>query len=134
MARRGRIPLSRTVRLGSREFEQAIADYAEELHLEIEEQSIENVKRAGTECLALVKANSRRQTGGYVEGFAVDVKLTQSEITATVHNKTKPGLTHLLEKGHDVVVNGKRVGRASGDGVLKASADAVGGILYEGYD
>lgn len=29
----------------------------------------------------------------------------------TVYNK-QPGLTHLLEKGHDIIVNGQKVGRA----------------------
>ncbi|MBQ9005780.1 MAG: hypothetical protein IJ092_05340 [Atopobiaceae bacterium] len=134
MARRGRRALSRTVRLGSKDFEDAIAAYVEELCLDVEDQSIENVKNAGTKCVELLRANSRKPTGDYAKGFDVDVRVTRYGITATVHNRKKPGLTHLLEKGHDVIVNGRRVGHASGDGVIKAAAESVGGILYEGYD
>ena len=45
--------------------------------------------------------------GRYAKSWAVK----KVKGTYTIYNK-KPGLTHLLENGHDVVVNGKKVGRA----------------------
>ena len=125
------------MRIGSRAFEDAIKSAMDEMCLDVEEQSIENSKKAGTECVALLKANSRRSKSSgrhYADGFVADMRVTHYGHSVIVHNALKPGLTHLLERGHDVVVGGVRCGRAEGDGVIKAAADAVGGILYEGYD
>ena len=137
MARRGRPALSRTVRAGSRGFEDAIKAAMEEMCQEAEEQSIRNSTKAGERCIELLRTRSRRSSASgrhYADGFVADVRISRYGHSVTIHNRYKPGLTHLLEKGHDVIVRGKRCGRAAGDGVMKKSADEVGGILYEGYN
>lgn len=57
-----------------------------------------------------LKKTSPKAKGEYARNWAVKKELGK----ATVYNK-KPTyrLTHLLENGHDVVVNGKKVGHAN---------------------
>lgn len=49
-------------------------------------------------------------TGYYAKGWTVTKKAGSASYE--VHNATDYQLTHLLEKGHDIVVNGKKVGHA----------------------
>ena len=53
------------------------------------------------------KANKWGETTGYDKGWTSQVEETRYSIKAAVFNKDKPGLTHLLEKGH-VMRNGQR--------------------------
>ena len=48
---------------------------------------------------ALASASPSR-TGRYAGGWNVHTETRAHGIKVTVHNKTKPGLTHLLENGH----------------------------------
>lgn len=50
--------------------------------------------------------------------------------TYTIYNK-QPGLTHLLENGHDVVVNGKKVGRADPQPHIKDVDDWIASAAVE---
>ena len=56
------------------------------------------------ELCANLKASSPKRTGKYAKGWAV----THEGNTFTVHNKTRPTLTHILENGH-LKRNGGRV-------------------------
>ncbi|WP_206424705.1 HK97 gp10 family phage protein [Gordonibacter sp. Marseille-P4307] len=48
-----------------------------------------------------LKQTSPKKTGEYAAGWGVQVKRPHSGSTvAVVKNRKKPGLTHLLEKGH----------------------------------
>lgn len=123
-----------TVRIGSKGFEDAIAAAMEEACLDVEEHNTENCRKAGAKAVDLLKANSRKKTGAYARGWQADAEVSTHGVKVVVHNRTKPSLSHLLEKGHDVVVSGKRYGRAAGDGVIQAAADATSGVLFEGYD
>lgn len=49
-------------------------------------------------------------TGEYAAGWGYETELGIGHVKATVHNKKKPGLTHLLEKGHEKFVNGVDTG------------------------
>lgn len=41
-------------------------------------------------------------------------KIKRNKDEAIVYNASQPGLTHLLENGHDIVRNGQKVGHAEG--------------------
>lgn len=80
-------------------------------------QKVDNVideaaAKVSKEAVKTLKATSPKRPGGgrYAKGWGVkkDGKRT------IIHNKTDYQLTHLLEKGHDVIVNGKKVGHYDG--------------------
>jgi hypothetical protein len=59
------------------------------------------VTRVSKETKEIVQAGSPTKTGGYQQGWATKKTSEKSgELTITVYNRRKPGLTHLLEKGH----------------------------------
>lgn len=60
-----------------------------------------NVRSAGRHAVSELKSTSPTRSGGYASGWKASSK-TGSEglVSVTVHNAKKPGLTHLLEKGH----------------------------------
>ena len=137
--RMGRSRLTRTVRIGSRDFEDAITASVEEMILDVEDQAIENSRKAGERCVELLRARSRRSGRpgkAYADGWVAEMTITRYDITVTVHNRSKPSLTHLLEMGHDVYrkKGGAVLGRAAGDGIIKKTADEVDGFMWEGYD
>ena len=69
-----------------------------------------------------LKATSPKDKGDYAKNWAVKKESGKD----TVYNK-KPTyrLTHLLENGHDVVVNGKKVGHANPQVHIKPVDDWV---------
>lgn len=66
------------------------------------------LKEAATEAKKALAQSSPKDTGDYAKGWAVK----KEKGNYIVYNKKAPGLTHLLEKGHDIVVNGQKVGHA----------------------
>lgn len=56
-----------------------------------------------------LKQSSPKDKGEYARNWAVKKEAGK----ATVYNKKTYRLTHLLENGHDVVVNGVKVGHAN---------------------
>ena len=75
---------------------------------------------------SILKATSPKARGKYANSWAVK-KVNGKFI---IYNK-KPGLTHLLENGHDVVVNGVKVGRASAHPHIKDVNDWVSKTVVE---
>jgi hypothetical protein len=60
-----------------------------------------SVTKVSNETKKIVQSGSPTKTGGYKKGWAVKKTSEKSgELTITVYNRRKPGLTHLLEKGH----------------------------------
>jgi len=55
-----------------------------------------------------VKATAPRDRPEYYEGFRIKKEDSLGSVARIVHNKTHPGLVHLLEKGH-VLRGGGRV-------------------------
>ena len=83
--------------------------------VEILYASKDAAKKSADETVKFLKRNSRKKRGGYAKGW----KATNDEYGYIVHNARLPGLTHLLENGHDIVVNGQKVGHYNGDGIIK---------------
>ena len=48
------------------------------------------------------------KSGDYRKGWAIRTKREKFGVTVLIYNKAKPGLTHLLEKGHDNARGGGR--------------------------
>lgn len=65
-------------------------------------------KKAANDTMKLLKRISPKKKGTYAKGW----KVTFQDGSYIVHNAKLPGYTQLLEKGHDVISNGQKVGRA----------------------
>ncbi len=82
---------------------------------ETTEEDLERIaKKVAREGTKKLKATSPRRAGGrkghYADGWGVKyIKNGNGKFSFVVHNKKKPGLTHLLEKGHQIVPGGGRV-------------------------
>lgn len=57
-------------------------------------------------------------------------KIKKDKTEATVYQASQPGLTHLLENGHDIVVNGQKVGHARAIPHIKP-AEEIGKEYFE---
>lgn len=49
-------------------------------------------------------------SGEYAAGWGYETEQDIGHVKVTVHNRKKPGLTHLLEKGHEKFVHGADTG------------------------
>lgn len=85
----------------SKEIAKALETYTTEVEKKLRKAENKVTKEAVEE----LKQTSRRSEGGggYAEGWTTK----RTKYGVVVYNKNKPGLTHLLEKGH-VLVNGDR--------------------------
>lgn len=84
-------------------------------------QTVDDVMKSGAnEAKRALMSLSPARSGKYAKSWAVKKNKGQY----IVYNK-KPGLTHLLENGHDVVVNGRKVGRAPAQPHIKPVEDMI---------
>ena len=78
-----------------------IMDALEEYKEMTDEGGQTAVDTVSKETKKIVQAGSPVQTGGYQQGWAVKKTSAKAgQVSITVYNRKKPGLTHLLEKGH----------------------------------
>lgn len=94
---------------GSTTFSAAINEMLEQAL----QENVDALKERVTEACKVAKSdlreNSPKKTGEYAKGWTYTVKETApGSFTGVVYQKNKPGLTHLLEKGH-AKRNGGRV-------------------------
>lgn len=88
---------------------------------ELEEQMREDIDAAAKVCEEQLHDTSPKKTGKYAAGWTTsDDSEGRYGYALVVHNKSKPGLAHLLDKGH-ALRNG---GFKAGDGHVVAAADA----------
>ena len=59
-----------------------------------------------------LRKTSPRRTGDYYRGWRIKTNKGSTFVHCTIYNATDDQLTHLLEKGHRIVRNGKQVGYA----------------------
>lgn len=73
--------------------------------------NLKNVERVAKDAVKELKRISPKKSGDYREGWTYDVQngWRDGNATATVYNKKKGPLTHLLENGHDIVPYGGKV-------------------------
>lgn len=65
------------------------------------------VKKVAKSAAARLKKASPKKKGGYAKGWRAKVEESVGAgTTAVIYNAKKPGLTHLLEKGHEKRVGG----------------------------
>lgn len=86
---------------------QAIADYTDDVVQAIEVE----VETTANAVLEDIKANAPRRTGEYAKGWTRRKGRTPGSISYTIHNRSKPQLTHLLEHGHAKRGGGRVEGR-----------------------
>lgn len=65
------------------------------------------MSNAGKRAKKELNIRSPKLSGGYAKGWAIRTKRERYGINVLIYNKAKPGLTHLLEKGH-AMKNGGR--------------------------
>lgn len=80
----------------------------------VRERAVEDFRAVAKQARADLKRTSPRKSGEYAAGWAykVGTKNMGMTVEARVYQKASPGLTHLLERGHEVVAWGERAGRA----------------------
>jgi len=86
---------------------QAIAEYTEDVAVAIEAE-VDATSKAVVED---IKANAPRKTGEYARGWTRRKGQRPGSISYTIHNRSKPQLTHLLEHGHAKKGGGRVEGR-----------------------
>ena len=75
----------------------ALEEY-KEMTDEVVQTAVDTVSK---ETKKIVQAGSPIKTGGYQNGWSVKKTSAKAgQVSITVYNRKKPGLTHLLEKGH----------------------------------
>lgn len=77
---------------------------------DVQEGSTRAVRKAAQKGRSLVSKNSPRRDHNerhYADGWTYRTKNTADGPSAEIGNKTKPGLAHLLEKGHAKVGGGR---------------------------
>lgn len=80
------------------EIQKILEDYGDEAAQALTESVEETAKESQKQ---IRKFNQGRTTWEeYPKGWAIEVTKERLETSATVYNKSKPGLTHLLEFGH----------------------------------
>lgn len=111
--------------IGVDRFAKTMEDILGDLAGEVKEGSGKAVKKAAQVGRREVKKNSPRRNHGekhYADGWATRTRKTEDGWTSEIGNKVKPGLAHLLEKGH-AKVGGGRVPPAVPGGHIGPAAD-----------
>lgn len=93
--------MTETMKVTPGQFESAFGGILEEYLEDIRTAATEDVEAAAEVALKVVKEKSPVETRGYRNGWRVDMKNSGTDIQdAIIYNAKKPGLAHLLEKGH----------------------------------
>lgn len=108
--------------------QQQMARLLNEYGDELRDVIIDTTNQVAKETASKLKSTSPKLTGGYAKGWTV--KKSESNwqgVYATVYNKAKPGLAHLLNDGHAL----RKGGRVKGDGHIDNADEFAQEKLYE---
>lgn len=102
------------------ELERTLSEYCEEEN----EKLRKCMKKAALNCKADLKNTTPRQKADsswthLADGWRIKKQERRGTCKYTIYNATKPGLTHLLEKGHLVRNQFGTYGRYDGTGFIK---------------
>lgn len=96
----------------TKNMEKILNDFAMETQKKLNNITEETAKKGVKE----LKKNSpkrRRKGKSYHKGWQYSKEKNKlNNVSVIIHNKSHYNLTHLLEKGHAIIRNGKSVGRA----------------------
>lgn len=99
-------------RLGE-EIDKILTQYGEEV-----EANIDIIrKKVAQKGAAAIRNEAKDKFGGtgkYAKGWTVTEESKPHYKTAIIYNKSVPGLTHLLEFGHALIIGGRNVGKVEG--------------------
>jgi hypothetical protein len=81
------------------------------------EKALTKIGKEGAQKLRQAAASTfptgrRKCSGVYAKGWSSTVETKRTGPIVKIHNRTKPGLAHLLEHGHPVVRGGETIGDA----------------------
>ena len=96
----------------SAQMEKILDDYS----AEIKNASRKSVQSTAKDTAQRLRDTSAKKTGEYAKGWAS--KRIDAD-TSVTYNRTMPGLTHLLERGHLIVNKKGTFGRVAGDHKIK---------------
>ncbi len=91
------------------EIANAIADYAEDVVVAIEEEIDDTAEKVKEEIQS--SAAWKDISGKYRKGWTIKKENRKGETVRIIYNKNKPGLVHLLEFGHAKVGGGRVAAR-----------------------
>lgn len=103
---------------GTDNFSRTMEELLDDLSDDVKAVSKKAVRKSAQKGRQSVRANARKVgphagglkiTGEYIKGWAYKVVETDKSYSAEIGNKRKPGLAHLLEKGHAKVGGGRDV-------------------------
>lgn len=95
-------------------FGDTLAEMAREVIDHDQRQLKADVHEACVATRAAVQGGSPRRTGAYASGWRMRVEETgDGHVSGTVYQARKPGLTHLLEHGHEQFYMGHDTGHRS---------------------
>lgn len=102
----------------------------DEFSKEVQEAMDDALKEIPKETAQMLRNTSAKKTGTYARGWAVKGE----KRGAVVYNKTKPQLTHLLEKGHVIRNKKGTYGRTNGDGKIKEAETWASEAIVENIE
>lgn len=103
------------------EISKALDEYSEELQQKVEKVS----NQVAEETVKRLKESSPRGKGRkhYADGWKKKKVMERNRAGYIVYNAEKPGLTYLLNNGHDIIAGGRTVGRVEGDNHIGKAND-----------
>ncbi|EEE17530.1 HK97 gp10 family phage protein [Lancefieldella rimae] len=112
----------------------AIAEMVQDTIDEDEKVLHERVQEAAKTTVKQLKSSSPKKTGVYASSWIATVDDDDiGHMAVTVHNRKKPGLTHLLEKGHAKFIHGHPTGgRVAAHPHIEPAYEAGARVLRRG--
>lgn len=92
-------------------FEKAINNILKDYPEDAQDVLEETIPKIGKKAVSELKRTSPKRTGKYAKGWKLKEEKGRLSISATVYNKDRYQLTHLLEKGHANRSGGRTQGK-----------------------